>query len=1334
MKTQFFRAAVSAVSLFALGLFASAQTYQITDLGALAGAPTYATAINDNGVACGYAQPDANTTRAWVFASNALTELPGLGGSETRAVAVGMDGKVYGYCTDAAGLAHAVRWENGVLTDLGPASGADGWLPQSVNAAGVIAGHTGSLATPALGFKLDGATFTPLGTLPGATPPATSAAYDLNDAGTMVGVASWVGAGTRAFRTDAAGALVSIGTLGANDSFAAAIDTAGNVAGYSVNAANELHAFYFTDAAGMKDLGVLSGGHESRAFGLNDSGYVVGMAENSAGESRAILWPGSGAFRDLNEVIPPTSGWTLSEAQDINAGGDIVGYGTVGGQTHAFLLERYEGADTLAPIAVGTATPPSNGATTTTVTVKFWDNEKVVTNTTHSVGTIRIAGPNLYDMPGTAFSWWSTDAQQFVVSFNVPAPGGTWSGAENGTYEIRLAPNQVSDLAGNLSPGGVIGTFTVGIQTAPVLNWITLPTTATVGIPVSLSFGAFGSYPFAAGDLFTVAVDWDGDGAVSESFPGLVSNATIAHTFTGLGTHTVRVRVTDPHGLQSSERTAQIAVSNAPLPPIAETIATQIDYFSSMNAVAAAVKGGTMYFFGGNPTVGADLDAPIVTWNYATPGAQFTFAGSFTIGPDFFEGAAVDGRQRVIMWGGYTTDTDAGYAPIAGARSYAPAGGSGSGTVAAMPLARLGGVPARDATGRIYSISGQPGTNFRYTAGTPTAVANAWSILPDPPVAFTPSTACFDGSSRVIVWAASAVWAFDVNANTWTQLPTSTVANPRSAVLGADGFIYLFSGTGVWTFDPVTNTAGQLGTMAFNHDRLPTLLGTDGYVYLAGTNDYLSYGAIERIDTRPGATGLPRVASTPTGTTVVQGNPWTYQISASGKPRPTYSIVRGPSGMTINATTGLVTWTPTVAQVGAQFALVRASNSVGAAEQIITFNVLAVPPDITAPTAPTNLVAFNINTNSADISWTASTDNIGVTGYRIFQRRTAYRGRGSAYRVYYSQIGATAGTSWHFANQPQCSTRTYYVSAIDAAGNLSVRTAITFTLQCPPSIYADNSGTFNGLRAIVSEPWTSNIFTAVGNPMPVLSVTSAPAGAVWHATTASTGYFTWAAVAGQEGVQTFTVGATSSAGTASFSRSVTVYPAGTDLIPPSAPGNFVVDQVSGDSCRVTWSTATDNYGIALYQVSAVHRQPRRRFHHGSYNDHVVTFTVPAGATQTVIPGLHASTSYVVSVTAQDTAGLWGYSASTNITTLPQPFVLASGSVTNTANADGSMMMTWLGYGYYWKFTVQCTPDLVTWVPVEPASQWPSFITTFTFTPEPGVAQRFYRVLATPATP
>ena len=44
-------------------------------------------------------------------------------------------------------------------------------------------------------------------------------------------------------------------------------------------------------------------------------------------------------MQDLNELVSPSSGWTLQEATAINENGQIVGQGTnASGQTHAFLL------------------------------------------------------------------------------------------------------------------------------------------------------------------------------------------------------------------------------------------------------------------------------------------------------------------------------------------------------------------------------------------------------------------------------------------------------------------------------------------------------------------------------------------------------------------------------------------------------------------------------------------------------------------------------------------------------------------------------------------------------------------------------------------------------------------------------------------------------------------------------------------------------------------------------------------------------------------------------------------------------------------------------------
>ena len=46
----------------------------------------------------------------------------------------------------------------------------------------------------------------------------------------------------------------------------------------------------------------------------------------------------NGRMLDLNNLIPPGSGWALTQANGINDAGEIVGYGMIAGQQHAFLL------------------------------------------------------------------------------------------------------------------------------------------------------------------------------------------------------------------------------------------------------------------------------------------------------------------------------------------------------------------------------------------------------------------------------------------------------------------------------------------------------------------------------------------------------------------------------------------------------------------------------------------------------------------------------------------------------------------------------------------------------------------------------------------------------------------------------------------------------------------------------------------------------------------------------------------------------------------------------------------------------------------------------------
>jgi glucose/arabinose dehydrogenase len=56
----------------------------------------------------------------------------------------------------------------------------------------------------------------------------------------------------------------------------------------------------------------------------------------------------------------------------------------------------------------------------------------------------------------------------------------------------------------------------------------------------------------------------------------------------------------------------------------------------------------------------------------------------------------------------------------------------------------------------------------------------------------------------------------------------------------------------------------------------------------------------------------PVITSTPV-TTAVLGNPYRYDVEARARPAPTYALVSSVPGMSIDAQTGLITWTPTTA-------------------------------------------------------------------------------------------------------------------------------------------------------------------------------------------------------------------------------------------------------------------------------------------------------------------------------------------------------------------------------------------------------------------------------------
>lgn len=123
-----------------------------------------------------------------------------------------------------------------------------------------------------------------------------------------------------------------------------------------------------------------------------------------------------------------------------------------------------------------------------------------------------------------------------------------------------------------------------------------------------------------------------------------------------------------------------------------------------------------------------------------------------------------------------------------------------------------------------------------------------------------------------------------------------------------------------------------------------------------------------------------------------------------------YKIVTGSAAAGRGAATSLVTYD--------FFGATRVSPFDIGAHQLSSGTT-----DTQAPTAPGRLRATGGTTNSVSLAWDASTDNVGVTGYRIL--------RGGTF------VATVSTTSWTDTNVVPAVLYSYQIVAVDAAGNRS---------------------------------------------------------------------------------------------------------------------------------------------------------------------------------------------------------------------------------------------------------------------------------------------------------
>jgi chitodextrinase len=112
-------------------------------------------------------------------------------------------------------------------------------------------------------------------------------------------------------------------------------------------------------------------------------------------------------------------------------------------------------------------------------------------------------------------------------------------------------------------------------------------------------------------------------------------------------------------------------------------------------------------------------------------------------------------------------------------------------------------------------------------------------------------------------------------------------------------------------------------------------------------------------------------------------------------------------------------------------------NGDGDGDWVLVLEAPGVPPDTEAPSIPTGLAALAIGDTQATLTWTPSTDNVAVAGYRVLRDGTL--------------VGSTRSTTFTDTGLSPVTTYSYAVEAFDFAGNVSGLSTPLDVTTTPPA-------------------------------------------------------------------------------------------------------------------------------------------------------------------------------------------------------------------------------------------------------------------------------------------
>jgi chitodextrinase len=273
--------------------------------------------------------------------------------------------------------------------------------------------------------------------------------------------------------------------------------------------------------------------------------------------------------------------------------------------------------------------------------------------------------------------------------------------------------------------------------------------------------------------------------------------------------------------------------------------------------------------------------------------------------------------------------------------------------------------------------------------------------------------------------------------------------------------------------------------------------------------------------------------------------------------------------------------------------------------------------DTAAPSAPTGLTASSTSSSQITLYWNASTDNVGVAGYKIYRNGSYLT---SVTTLSYSDTGLSAGTSY-----------SYTVAAYDAAGNVSAQsssisiTTLSSTAANSSSLSVTSLSPTSGPNGIVITLTGTGFYSAnAPSYMDALCFLTAPTACVnaYTVPISNTQIQFTVPSSAYLPAKTYNLILQAYNGSSNLTQTFTVTTTTiTDTAAPSTPTELGTSPISSSQINLSWTASTDNIGVTGYKIYR--------------NSNYLTSVTSTSYNDT---GLSAATSYNYTVAAYDAAG------------------------------------------------------------------------------------------------